>query len=160
MAAVSAIVIDTNNRIIIGGDFTSYDGNIVPTPNIARLTPSGALDTSFSTGLGFNSSVYALAIDANGNILVGGDFTSYNTTNCNHTQRVLPNGALGHDFSSRHRQRPRPTLGPITLMAVTADTSRNVIFCGEFSYVNGSNARIIWRDCCPTARWIPTLFPM
>jgi hypothetical protein len=84
---VTSIVIDASGRIIIGGSFSSYDGNLTPAPNIARLNSDGSLDKTFNTGIGFNSSVYALAIDANSNILVGGDFTSYNTTNCNHIAR-------------------------------------------------------------------------
>jgi uncharacterized delta-60 repeat protein len=134
---VTAIVIDTNGNIIIGGSFSSYDGNLVGAPNIARLTPSGALDTNFNTGIGFNSSVYALAIDTNGNILVGGDFTSYNTTNCNHVARLLPNGALDTTFLPDTANGLTNYGADGDVRAVATDGNGNIILGGDFSYVDG-----------------------
>ena len=101
---VEAIAIDSSGRIIIGGSFSSYDG--LAAPNIARLNVNGSLDQTFSSGIGFNGIVYSLALDANGNILVGGDFTSYNTTNCSHIARLMTNGGLDSAFSSGYWQWP------------------------------------------------------
>jgi uncharacterized delta-60 repeat protein len=133
---VNAIVIDGSNRIIIGGNFTSVNG--VNASYIARINFDGTLDKTFVTGLGFNSFVYALAIDANGNILVGGDFTSFNTTNCNHIARLLPSGGLDTTFL------PSSGVGATNgtdqdVMAVATDFSGKVIIGGNFSVVNGTN---------------------
>jgi uncharacterized delta-60 repeat protein/uncharacterized repeat protein (TIGR01451 family) len=133
---VDAIAIDANNRIVIGGNFNSINSSNAY--HIARLNFDGSLDASFATGFGFNGNVYALAIDANGNILVGGDFTSFNTTNCNHIARLLPSGELDTNFL--------PSSGiNVTngtdqdVLAVALDSLGNVIIGGDFSTVNGTN---------------------
>ena len=133
---VNAVTLDASGRIIIGGNFTSV--NASNAFHIARLNVNGALDTSFATGFGFNGNVYALAVDANGNILVGGDFTSFNTTNCNHIARLLPSGALDTSFL------PSSGLGVANgtdqdVHAVATDNLGNVILGGDFTLVNGTN---------------------
>jgi uncharacterized delta-60 repeat protein/uncharacterized repeat protein (TIGR01451 family) len=139
---VNAVAIDSSGRIVIGGNFTSV--NASNAFYIARLNFDGSLDTSFATGFGFNSYVYALAIDANGNILVGGDFTSFNTTNCNHIARLLPSGGLDTNFL------PSSNLGVTNgtdqdVLAVAVDTLGKVIIGGNFSTVNGTNWNHIGR---------------
>jgi len=133
---VRAIIVDASGRIVIGGDFLSVNGT--PVSHIARLLPSGALDTSFVLGAGFNGSVFALTNDANGNILVGGDFTSFNTTNCNHIARLLPSGGLDATFL------PSSGIGLTNgtdqdVHAVALDGLGNIILGGNFSTVNGTN---------------------
>ncbi len=41
------------------------------------LNPDGSIDTSFNTGIGFNSSIYTMEIQHE-KIWVGGNFTNYN----------------------------------------------------------------------------------
>jgi uncharacterized repeat protein (TIGR01451 family)/uncharacterized delta-60 repeat protein len=140
---VNAIAIDSSGRIIIGGSFTSYDGTNAE--NIARLNYNGSLDTNFKSGIGFNRFVNALAIDAKGNILVGGDFTSYNTTNCNHIARLLPNGGLDPAFLP-NTGNGLPNYGTDRdVEAVATDGNGNIILGGEFGYVNGSNISYVAR---------------
>ncbi|HEY3863683.1 MAG TPA: Calx-beta domain-containing protein [Verrucomicrobiae bacterium] len=133
---VNALAIDGSGRIIIGGDFNAV--NATNAFHIARLLPNGVLDTSFATGYGFDNNVNALAIDASGNILVGGDFDSFNKTNCNHIARLLPNGTLDPTFL--------PSSGVSvtngtdrSVFAVAVDNLGNVILGGDFVTVNGTN---------------------
>jgi uncharacterized delta-60 repeat protein len=94
---VYAIAIDASGNIIIGGSFIRYNGT---TRNrIARLTSSGALDSTFNVGTGFNNTVYAIAIDASGNIIVGGGFTSYNGSTRNRIVRLTSTGAVDATFN-------------------------------------------------------------
>ena len=143
---VNAIVIDSSGRIIIGGNFTSVNaGNAF---YIARLNASGSLDTTFATGYGFNGYVNALALDASGNILVGGNFTSFNKTNCNHIARLLTNGVMDTSFL------PSSGVGVTngtdqSVYAVAVDGAGNVILGGAFATVNGTN----WNGI---ARLLPT----
>ena len=63
----------------------------------------GSLDTSFNTGRGADGTVWALALDTAGNVIIGGDFTSFNSTNRNHIARLIggsgaAGGIVGHQL--------------------------------------------------------------
>src|SRR3984957_14531691 len=133
---VNAVAIDANGRMIIGGNFTSI--NATNAFYIARLNYDGSIDSSFSTGFGFNGDVYALTIDHNGNILVGGDFTSFNKTNCNHITRLLPSGEMDLSFL------PSSGIGITNgtdqdVNAIAVDSVGNIVLGGHFTRVNGTN---------------------
>ena len=135
---VDAVVVDSSGKIYIGGQFTSFSGQNAP--HMARLTSGGALDTTFATarGGGFNpgSTVWCMAFDTNGNLLVGGSFTSYNTTNCNHIARLLPSGALDPTFLA---SSATPGTGADDdVHAIAFDSNGNIVVGGSFNHMNGT----------------------
>lgn len=83
---VRCIALQDDGKIIIGGDFTSY--NTIPVNRIARLNKDGSLDTSFDPGTGADDSVYSIALQSDGKILIGGAFTHYNDISINHIARI------------------------------------------------------------------------
>lgn len=90
--------IDSQNRIVAVGTFTSFDG--VTSNRVVRLLNSGALDTSFvQTGTGLNSTVHAVAIDHADRIVVGGVFATYNGANARWVTRLTATGALDTSFA-------------------------------------------------------------
>jgi hypothetical protein len=58
----------------LGGDFTSFDSTSVG--RIARAGTSGLIDTTFSSGAGANAAIEVIAVDADGEMIVGGYFTT------------------------------------------------------------------------------------
>ena len=78
---VDAIAIQFDGKILIGGNFTTYNG--MSRKRIARINTDGTLDTTFSPSLGVNNKVSSIAVQPDGKILVGGNFTGgiirYNT---------------------------------------------------------------------------------
>ena len=72
---VRSLALQSDGKILAGGEFTSYDK--VSISRFARLNADGTLDTGFVTGRGFIGFVYALALQPNGKILVGGNFSEY-----------------------------------------------------------------------------------
>src|SRR6185436_12543247 len=73
---IRVIVVQPDGKILLGGDFTtlSPNGGAPVTRNrIARLNPDGTLDTGFDPNA--NNSVYAIALQADGKILVSGAFS-------------------------------------------------------------------------------------
>ncbi|TVR54152.1 MAG: hypothetical protein EA425_02450 [Puniceicoccaceae bacterium] len=74
-ATVHAIAVQPNGKIIIGGAFQTYNG--VQRRRLARLHPNGSLDTTFDPGLGASNTIETLALDADGNILIGGRFETF-----------------------------------------------------------------------------------
>jgi uncharacterized delta-60 repeat protein len=72
---VFSTAIQSDGKILVGGAFTTFTG---ATENrLIRLNSDGSKDTSFNIGSGFNSSVLSTAIQSDGKILVGGNFTTY-----------------------------------------------------------------------------------
>jgi uncharacterized delta-60 repeat protein len=70
------LALQTDGKILVGGDFTTLGGQ--PCNSIGRLNSDGSLDGTFSPGFGGTDfpSVNLLAIQADGQILVGGNFTT------------------------------------------------------------------------------------
>ncbi|MCX6198313.1 MAG: T9SS type A sorting domain-containing protein [Bacteroidetes bacterium] len=92
---IRTIAILPNDKILIGGDFTTYDG--VARNRIAQLNADGTLDNSFVVGTGAQSIVYSIVI-ASGKIIIGGKFTSYNGTPCNRIAQLTSTGAYDNSL--------------------------------------------------------------
>lgn len=98
---ITCSAIQADGKIIIGGDFSKIDSTT--SRGIVRLDNLGNIDTSFHTGLGFNSSammpnVVVIKAMADGKILVGGNFTSYNGTTAGGLVRLNSDGSLDPSF--------------------------------------------------------------
>ncbi|HQQ64368.1 MAG TPA: delta-60 repeat domain-containing protein, partial [Pseudomonadales bacterium] len=77
-----------DGKVFVVGRFTSY--NHVNTNNIARLNLDGSLDASFNpvAATTNNTSYFAIAIQSDGKIVIGGDFTTFNGVSQVHIARV------------------------------------------------------------------------
>ena len=82
--------------LLIAGTFTSY--NEVPCGSLARLLPDGSLDPSFNVGTGANGPILAMAVQPDGKIIIGGDFTQFNGTERQRVARLEANGSLDTSF--------------------------------------------------------------
>ena len=96
--AVYCIAIQPNGKIIVGGSFSNYDG--IMQNDIARVNADGSLDTTFNqSGAGANGTVQAIAVQPDGKIVVGGDFTYYNSTFEMRIVRLDTNGTIDGSFN-------------------------------------------------------------
>jgi uncharacterized delta-60 repeat protein len=93
---VTSIAIQHDGKIIIGGFFNSFDGSTIH--RIARLNTDGSLDTTFDPGTGADNSISIIVIQADGKIIIGGTFTSYNGTSRNRIARLKMDGSLDMVF--------------------------------------------------------------
>ena len=98
-ATVRAIVIQSNGKIIVGGEFTSYNG-ATGKNYIIGLNSDGSVDTSFAAGTGFNSYVNALYLQGDGKIVVGGSFNTYNGVTNKQIIRLNNDGTKDSTFST------------------------------------------------------------
>ena len=91
---VKAIAVQGDGKILIGGGFNSYDGTAAG--GIARLNADGTLDASFQPGSGVDYAVEAIALQANGQILVGGNFNKFDGADLSatHLVRLNSDGSL------------------------------------------------------------------
>lgn len=133
-AAVYATAVQRDGKIIIGGRFTSVLG--VPRNQVARLNADGTLDSSFNLNLSAFATVYAIALQPDGKILLGGvNVASIRGTT--HIARYNVDGALDQWFD------PKPD-GSVQTIVVQADGK--VVFGGFFTTVQPNGA------ATPTAR--------
>ena len=133
---VLAMVTQSDGKIIVGGNFTSYSGS---TSNyIIRLNPDGTRDTTYNIGTGFNSTIQALVIQSDNKVIAGGQFTSYSGSANNYIVRLNTNGTkdtsyvIGTGFDSIPRN-----------MALQNDDK--VYIVGSISIYSGSANNFIVR---------------
>lgn len=93
---VESVAIQPDGKILIGGDFTSYNG--IERIGIARINTDGTLDSSFDPGMGADSSIYSMVIQSDGKIIIAGDFTHYNGVARDHIARLNADGSLDASF--------------------------------------------------------------
>jgi uncharacterized delta-60 repeat protein len=74
---VNAIQIQSDGKILAGGTFGSYNGTT--SNRIIRLNSDGSIDNTFITGTGFNNTVNTIQTRSDNKILIGGNFTTYNS---------------------------------------------------------------------------------
>ncbi|MBX2982709.1 MAG: T9SS type A sorting domain-containing protein [Flavobacteriales bacterium] len=123
---ITSVVRTSSGQFYVGGDFTTFNGTICN--RIARLNTNGSLDLTFNTTIGANNSVRAIAIDINGSVVVGGNFTQYNGTAKNRLARVLPNGSLDVTFIP-----PSTTTINNTIYTILVITNQKLIVGGLFN---------------------------
>jgi uncharacterized delta-60 repeat protein len=102
IGGVSKLVLQSDGKVIIGGDFTTAGG--ATRNHVARLNANGTLDSSFDPGTGPAAPNYgflqvtALAMQPNGKVLVGGDFSSFNGISRHRLVRLNTNGTVDTTF--------------------------------------------------------------
>jgi len=125
-----AMVIANDGKIIIGGNFTSYDG--VARKNIARINTDGSLDTTFDPGTGTDEGVYAVAVQSDGKILIGGYINTYDGTDVPSIARLNTDGSLDTSFDAG----TGPTLNSsISEMRIQPDGK--IVVVGGFGFFDG-----------------------
>ncbi len=128
-SSISAITIQPDGKIIIGGGFSSYSG--IPINCIARINTDGSLDTTFAVGSGANGFVLSIALQADAKIIIGGYFTSYNLTSANYLARLNPNGSLDTTYIIGTGLNNN-------VYSTTMQSDGKMIFAGNFNLYNGT----------------------
>jgi uncharacterized delta-60 repeat protein len=101
---LSCGTIQTDGKILVGGDFTGYSGlgggtTTIGLKRLARLNVDGTLDQSLAIGSGFNAgTVRKILVQADGKIIALGNFTSYNGSTAVCIARLSSTGAIDPTF--------------------------------------------------------------
>lgn len=109
-AEPTSVVVQSNNRIVVAGGFTNYNGTTAN--RIVRLLANGTIDNTYLTGTGFNGTPVALLLQSDGKIIVAGSFTNYNGTAVNNVVRLNKNGTLDNTFSAAVTAPKKAALQP------------------------------------------------
>ncbi len=130
-SAVNNIAIQSDGKILVGGVFTSFNGN---TRNrLVRLNSNGTEDTDFydNLGSGFNGTIRSIAIQSDGKILVCGFFNSFDENTRNRLVRLNSNGTEDTDFYDNLGEGFSSTT---TNIAIQSDGK--ILVCGSFTSFN------------------------
>jgi len=143
---VYALAVQADGKILIGGTFDTVED--VGRTNIARLNPNGSLDTNFiaSTSLtdsfGNVAQVSAVALQANGQIVLAGNFTAVDDVTLNGLARLNADGSLDTNFNPSiilTNQFMDQNGNPISaaIKAAVVQANGKIILGGTFDTVNG-----------------------
>ncbi|GAA4350296.1 hypothetical protein GCM10023185_07960 [Hymenobacter saemangeumensis] len=102
------LLLQPDGKVVVGGGFDVFNG--VPTNRIVRLNPDGSRDASFTIGTGFSFPVTTLALQADGKIMVGGEFSSYNGVRRISMARLNANGTLDAAFGTTNEMNGSPAV--------------------------------------------------
>jgi len=121
---VQKVAVQSNDKIIIGGQFTTLNSATIN--RIAQLNADGTLDTTFTTntGTGFSGTVKALAVQSDDKIIVGGGFTTLNGATVNNIAR------LGSSESSESSESSGSSESGVPVFSLSFDSMPGVLISG------------------------------
>jgi uncharacterized delta-60 repeat protein len=134
-AQIYDAVIDTNNKIYVAGNFTSYRD--VSAMRLTKLNSDGSRDTTFNVSNGFNGIVNKILLDSSNRIYACGQFTSYRDSSAMRLVRINSDGTRDttYDTSTGFND---------TIYSIVLDASNRLYAAGAFSsYKNASQNYLI-----------------
>ena len=140
---VETMAVDSNGKLLVGGSFTSYSGS---TQNyLVRLNTDGTKDTSFNIGTGFNNTIYAVSVDSNGKILVGGNFTTYSGSSQNYIVRLNTDGTKDTSFNIGTGFVGFTGGGKGLVSEIVVDSNGKILVGGNFTSYQGTGSNYLTR---------------
>jgi len=139
---VYAVAIQSDGKVVIGGRFSAVNG--VPRNNIARLNKDGTIDPSFAntTESGVNGQVNAIVVQAEGGIVVGGNFSQVSSFQTMNLGRYNVDGTVDKNFGGAVSGEPGAN-GAVQALALQPDGK--IVVGGNFSTVFGQPRRSLAR---------------
>ncbi|MBK9139928.1 MAG: immunoglobulin domain-containing protein [Verrucomicrobia bacterium] len=128
---MTALAIQSDDRILVAGNFSILSGNT--RPFLGRLLPDGAFDGTFNPGniSGTLSPVNSVVVQPDGRILVGGSFTEIAGQTVSALVRLNQDGSREAQFSALLEGQ-----API-VRALALDQDGTIIVGGAFTSVGG-----------------------
>jgi uncharacterized delta-60 repeat protein len=132
---VNSVALQSDGKIILGGAFAYVDGT--GRQGIARVNGDGSLDPSFQNGMsGADGEVHSIVIQQDGQILVGGEFPSFNGAPRNDIVRLNNDGGLDTNFQNVYFDLLAGNdVGLVSSIVRQADGK--IVIGGSFDTVNG-----------------------
>ena len=133
---VFALALQADGKVLIGGQFTVVGA--APHYYIARLNSDGSVDSAFNVGVISGSAVNAIAVQSDGNILIGGAFSSFTTYSLtrNNLARLTTNGVpdLSYQLTAN-----------APAQSVFLQGNGKSVWCGSFSILGGGTSLHVGR---------------
>ncbi len=122
------------NRILAGGNYEFWDED-PEDKMIVMLNSDGSRDESFQSGFASSSgdAIYAIAVQPDGKIILGGDFQFYDGASRTAIVRINSDGSIDNDFSVVLTIVGSEIVNDIELLA-----DGKILIGGKFTKVNGA----------------------
>ena len=133
---VWSIAVQSDGKILIGGDFTTLNNGTITRNHIARLNPDGSVDTTFDPNA--NGTVYSIAVQSDGKILIGGTFTTLNggTITRRRIARLKSDGSVDTTFDPNADN---------TVRSIAIQSDGKILIGGDFTTVGGTARNYVAR---------------
>jgi len=129
-STVNVVAIQSDGKTLAGGAFTTFNGS--SQNYLIRLNNDGSKDSTFNIGSGFDNQVYAIAIQSDGKILVGGQFTTFNGSSQNYLIRLNNDGSKDSTFNIGSGFDAAPS-------SIEIQSDGKIILAGYFTTYQGSS---------------------
>jgi len=137
-ALVYTTTIQSDGKILIGGNFVSFNG--YSRKSLARLTPTGGIDPSFNVGIGFNGEITSiLEQQSDHHLIVAGAFNSYQGSTYNSIIKLKDNGDIDPSFiTGTGITEGSGTTDSGTIWATLLLPNGDIMLAGNFNKYNGT----------------------
>ena len=133
---INSVTIQPDEKLIIAGDFSSYNGTSIK--RIARINTDGSLDLTFNPGGSVNGFIDKVAVQSDGKIVMAGNFSSYSGTTKNNLVRINSDGSLDTSFD--------PGVGANNrVKSIIIQPDGKIIIVGYFTLYDGTSRNHIAR---------------
>jgi uncharacterized delta-60 repeat protein len=144
----NSIVVQSDGKILVGGDFTNYSGQTGKN-RLIRFNSNGTEDTAFSTNAvvsgttaRFSFTVSSIAVQSDGKILVGGQFTNYSgQTGKNRLIRLNSDGTEDTAFSTNAVVSGTTPRISNTVQTIAVQSDGKILVGGQFTSYSGQTGK-------------------
>lgn len=126
------LALQTDGRVIVGGYWSDYNGTA--RNRIIRLEANGSVDATFVVGTGLDANPNQILLQADGNVVMGGNFTTYNGTTVGRVVRVSTTGALDTAYLANTGTGFDSTVEAMALVGT------DIVYVGGFIALNSVTA--------------------
>jgi uncharacterized delta-60 repeat protein len=125
----TCVAMDNLGRVLVGGVFASVNG--LARTNLARFNSDGSLDMNFNPTASTDGTLWSIALESLGKILIAGEFNMVNGMTNNYVAKLNDDGTLDPSFNTG--------VGPDYIVySVALQSDGKIVAGGEFSDI-GTN---------------------
>lgn len=136
---VNKIYIDSNNRILIGGDFSKYNDTVCN--GIIRIFEDGTIDEEFTSILESGNIVNDIYVDEKGSIYLGGSF-EFNTSTYKYVNLIKLNedGTIDTTFGITFNSKQNIIFDDVVnvIKPIVLDSYTKILIGGKFTMLYNS----------------------
>ncbi|TCN61193.1 T9SS C-terminal target domain-containing protein [Flavobacterium circumlabens] len=134
---IKSVVLQPDGKILAGGDFFAYNG--IKNKYLIRLNSDGSVDNSFNIGTGFDAQILSLALQSDGKIIVGGEFTTYQGISQRNLVRLNNDGTRDNSFDVASGFNYSDSKTPSKVITASIQPDGKILLGGFFSSYQGNN---------------------